>query len=254
MKLHRYTSGILICVPAYGQTVAAQTMEAIYTTCQFLTAQGIKNQLTWMSAADIVEVRNLMLTTWYDHYSSYSHLLFIDSDMGFKPELIRDMLEFNKPLIGTLYARRQATPSTVGVPIGSTSKDIVQGHMLCTGVGMGVTLIHRNVVTEMLKRLPDVNDTVPGVIGKSVPHKLTRFLRAFDPIKEPNLRLSEDFSFCHRWRQCGGEVWANVNHRISHVGPFDFAIRYAGVIESMQEADRKDDDLHADGAGHADAA
>jgi len=246
MSLHKRTSGVLICVPAYGQTVAAQTMEAIYATCQYLTAQGIKNQLTWMSAADIVEVRNLMLTTWYDHYSSYSHLLFIDSDMGFKPELIRDMLMFNKPLIGTLYARRQATPSTVGVPLGSSAKDIVQGHMLCSGVGMGVTLIHRNVVTGMLQHLPDVSDSVPGVIGKAVPHTLTRFLRAFDPIKEPNLRLSEDFSFCHRWRQCGGEVWANVNHRISHVGPFDFAIRYASVIEAMQQHDNASDEAVAE--------
>ena len=32
----------------------------------------------------------------------------------------------------------------------------------------------------------------------------------------------------------GGEIWANVKHRISHVGPFDFAIRYQGIMESNE--------------------
>jgi hypothetical protein len=52
------------------------------------------------------------------------------------------------------------------------------------------------------------------------------------------LRLSEDMSFCYRWiNQCGGEIWANVNHRISHVGPFDYAIRYASILEAKAKAD-----------------
>jgi hypothetical protein len=45
-------------------------------------------------------------------------------------------------------------------------------------------------------------------------------------------------SFCYRWiNQCGGEIWANVNHRISHVGPFDYAIRYASILEAKAKAD-----------------
>jgi len=40
-------------------------------------------------------------------------------------------------------------------------------------------------------------------------------------------RLSEDYAFCHRWRQCGGTVYANVAHEISHVGLHRFAARYS---------------------------
>jgi hypothetical protein len=48
--------------------------------------------------------------------------------------------------------------------------------------------------------------------------------------------LSEDVSFCSRWREgCGGEIWANINHKISHVGPFDFHMRYQGVLEAKAQ-------------------
>jgi hypothetical protein len=54
-----------------------------------------------------------------------------------------------------------------------------------------------------------------------------------------SVRLSEDMSFCYRWiEQCGGEIWANVNHRISHVGPFDYAIRYQGILEAKDEQNK----------------
>jgi hypothetical protein len=45
--------------------------------------EKIPHTLTWVSAADIEDIRNLAVTSWYDGHPEYSHLLFIDSDMGF---------------------------------------------------------------------------------------------------------------------------------------------------------------------------
>lgn len=233
-------SGVLICVPAYGQSVTAQTMESLFSTAQWLTANGINNRLCWFSAADIVEVRNLFLTIWYDTYPGYSHMLFVDADMGFSPHLIRDMLEFNKPLSGTLYAKRQNPPRCVGTLMpGHSTKDVVKGFLPAQDLGCGVMMITRRVVETMLKKWPELSDGVPGVLSQAADFKLTRLIRAFDTIRDGNRRLSEDISFCHRWRECGGEIWANINHRISHVGPFDFAVRYAGILEANEHAQAK---------------
>ena len=30
--------------------------------------------------------------------------------------------------------------------------------------------------------------------------------------------LSEDISFCRRWRQAGGEIWADITSPVVHVG------------------------------------
>jgi hypothetical protein len=37
-------------------------------------------------------------------------------------------------------------------------------------------------------------------------------------------------SFCHRWRQSGGEVWANVRHPVGHIGPHEWLIRYEDYL------------------------
>jgi hypothetical protein len=34
--------------------------------------------------------------------------------------------------------------------------------------------------------------------------------------------LSEDFAFCKRWTDIGGEIWADLDSRLDHVGPSVF--------------------------------
>jgi len=34
--------------------------------------------------------------------------------------------------------------------------------------------------------------------------------------------LSEDFSFCKRWTDMGGEIWADLESRLTHVGTMSF--------------------------------
>jgi hypothetical protein len=34
--------------------------------------------------------------------------------------------------------------------------------------------------------------------------------------------LSEDFAFCKRWTDIGGEIWADLDSRLDHVGPAVF--------------------------------
>jgi hypothetical protein len=34
--------------------------------------------------------------------------------------------------------------------------------------------------------------------------------------------LSEDFAFCKRWTDIGGEIWADIQSSLDHVGPSVF--------------------------------
>jgi hypothetical protein len=115
----------------------------------------------------------------------------------------------------------------------------VKGFLPASYIGAGVMLIKRTMVTEMLEKMPHLIDALPGVLAKATPLPLTRLLRTFNCILREDCQLSEDVSFCERWRQCGGEIWANVNHKISHVGPFDFHMRYGGVLEAKAAAKKR---------------
>lgn len=230
-------TGIYICVPAYEHKMYAETAASIYKTAQFLADKNIHNRMSWYSGADIEDVRNLFITAWYDNYPELSHMLFIDADMGFEPELIRDFIRFDKPLMGVLYAKRKAGPEIVGmVPEGHSVNDIVHGFLRVNAMGCGVMMISRDVITKMLEVMPYLNDPMQSSLMEATPGMgLKRVIRCFDKIRTDNMRLSEDMSFCYRWTACGGELWANVNHKISHVGPFDFAIRYGGVLAAKAE-------------------
>ena len=41
-------------------------------------------------------------------------------------------------------------------------------------------------------------------------------------IAEDGMYLSEDFAFCRRWTDMGGEIWADLGSKLSHVGPMTF--------------------------------
>ncbi len=199
-----------------------------------------------------------------------------DPEYG-KPNLIRDMIRFNKPLVGCFYAKRKSDPEVVGTAEPHTLADVQHGFIKVTGMGCGVMLIHRDVITTMLEKLPHISDRVTSLLARARPDaKISRIVGAFSKLQTDErmlnearinsdllqalgrsedleqsvgawmegiknirlhdgrrLRMSEDMSFCYRWiEQCGGEVWANVNHRINHVGPFDFALRYQGILEA----------------------
>jgi hypothetical protein len=235
-------TGVLIAVPAYEHKMYAETALSIFCAAQFLAEKKIHAKMTWYSGADIEDVRNLFVTAWYDTQPEFSHLLFVDADMGFEPELIRDFIRFDKPLMGVLYAKRKAGPEIVGiVPAGHSIDDVVHGFIRADAVGCGVTMISREVITKMLEVMPYLSDAMPSSLMQATPDmKLKRVIRCFDKIRNETMRLSEDMSFCYRWQACGGEVWANVNHKISHVGPFDFAIRYGGVLAAKAAAQRQD--------------
>lgn len=283
-------SGILVFVPASGQQMMAETAKSLYNLAAYLTGAKIPHTLTWVSAADIEDIRNLAVTSWYDGHPEFSHLLFIDADMGFpcdpdygKPNLIRDMIRFDKPVMGCFYAKRKGEPEVVGTADAHTLADVHHGFLKVTGIGCGVMMIERGVITKMLDTIPHISDRITSLLARGCPDlKLQRIIGAFEKLKTDErmlnearintdllqalgrgeglekatgdwlqaikdnrmhdgrrLRLSEDMSFCWRWiNQCGGEIWANVNHRISHIGPFDYAIRYQGILEAKDEANK----------------
>lgn len=239
-KPSKHVTGVLICVPAFGQMMSAHTAQSLFNLCQFLTFKKIPNTMCWLSAADIAEVRNLVLTKWYDGHPEFSHLLFVDADMEFPIGLVSDMLAFGKPLTGCLYARRQWPAVAVGRTFSTDDSidKVVDGFLRVAGVGAGVLLIARHVVSKMLEKFPDIIDReVSGHPGADTlkASQSARLIRGFDPfVDDRGVKLSEDLAFCERWRRCGGDVWANVNHLIGHIGPFNYAIRYADYLENKK--------------------
>lgn len=230
---------IFICVPAFGQIISATTFLTTHALQQQLAARAIGGGITSMSFPDIAELRAMFMTIWYDTMPQSTHLLFIDADMGFPPDMVLDMIMFDEPIVGAIYAQRKLPISWAGSGTGEPTTERRGNFMLVEGVGMGCTLIRRDAVTKMIEAYPECIDTrlklhpAFETMKSAGAHRLLRFFEKLD-LPERGM-VSEDLSFCLRWNKIGGKVWAAIGYRISHVGPYDFAGRYLDSVEQAAQ-------------------
>src|SRR5436190_9166104 len=97
---------IFCATPDYGQTFYTPCVQSLFKLAVELERRKWSSNLAMISYADIAEGRNVLLTHWFDKTDA-SHLLFVDADMGFEPQLIFDMVDFDKPVVGAVYPKRQ---------------------------------------------------------------------------------------------------------------------------------------------------
>lgn len=231
---------IFIFVPAFGQQITATTFLTTHALRQHLMTKGIGGGISTLSFPDIAELRSMAVTVWYDTMPNSSHILFIDADMGFPPDLVTDMVMFNEGVVGAVYPQRKLPLSWAGSGTGAEATQRKGDFMQVEGVGFGCTLIRRDVITKMIEKYPELIDTrlhlhpAGDTLRQTGTNRLLRFFEKMD-IAERGL-ISEDLSFCIRWRNCGGEVWASIGHRMSHVGPYDYAGRYLDMVEAAATA------------------
>lgn len=228
---------IFIACPAFGYQVNAQTTASLVALTKELAERGIFGGFSVLSFPDIVDLRNVFLSVFFDALDA-THMLFVDADMQFEPELVRDMLNADKPLIGAIYPKKRLPMDWVGSALVPPAEP-ENGLLELQGLGCGVMLIRRDCIEGMIQSGQsevDTNLSGTALNGLLEPHGVKRIIRAFDKITtEDGRKLSEDFSFCWRHRQAGGRVYAAIEHQLTHLGVYPFSARYSDMY-AMKEA------------------
>lgn len=224
---------IFIAMPAFGHIVNSQTTASLIALTRELAARGMFGGFATLSFPDIVDLRNVFTSIWMDGVKA-SHMLFVDADMAFEPELVLDMLLADKPLIGAIYPRKKMPLSWVGSPINPPAEP--EGNLLeLESLGCGVMLIRRDCIENMIEKgTCEVETDLTGtsLTGLLEPHGVKRLIKAFDKCvteDERKYKLSEDYSFCYRHRKAGGKVYACINHTLTHLGIHAFSARYSDM-------------------------
>jgi hypothetical protein len=247
----------MLATPAHGGQVCVGYHQSVVNTLMFFKTEypGIEIEPRTLSMSILPLVRNIFASFILED-ASYTHLLFVDSDMAFSPSLIAKMIAFQKPVVGIIAPRRRFDYKTyfqlgrdlddpltskllaaeyigtgsiarVKGPDGDSTYEIKDGFVRTTGVGTGILLIERSVFETIRERYPEQWVASPGKQGEASGLK-GGLLHCFDPEKgEDGLYPGEDVAFCRRWVDgCGGEVWANVDEFIVHIGQENFIGQY----------------------------
>lgn len=238
---------ICIATPTHGEIFYAPYVTTLFDLMRTFEKKKWPSLFATCAYADVATSRNYLLTRWFDQTDA-SHILFIDADMGFNPKLIADMVRLGKPVVGVIYTKRQVDLARLAqlikkgespnAAIAKAHDFIVRlipgrvpldfnGFMEVAGCGAGILLVHRSAITKMLQKMPQIDNR--GAQRRFPEEEnLKRIICAFDPMSVEDTPLSEDYSFCYRWREiCGGEIWARFDQSVVHIGLHKFSSRYS---------------------------
>jgi len=196
----------------------------------------------------------------------FTHLLFIDADITFQPMSIVRMIHSNKPIVGGAYPKKGIQWDKIYTMLSSSSPEdstssskqfnflqelthdyainfkcdvndhsnvtIENGFMEVAYIATGFMLIQRHVLETMVSRFPELkfkND----VAGYNNQHNTEYFYSLFDCFIDPESKryLSEDYAFCKRWLQVGGEIWLDITCALNHFGSFEFKGNFLKFLE-----------------------
>jgi hypothetical protein len=200
-----------------------------------LSMQRFGTEVVGCAAASIATQRDFLCDRFLK--TNHTHILFVDSDMLFPKHLARRLLSFELPFVGTIYTKREIDLAKViaaakagkpnpeahgytynykALPEGklSTTKD---GLCRIAAIGFGFVLIRRDCLEKMKPNAPVYYS---GFASADV----SGF---FQLIMKENKLVHEDYSFCQRWREVGGEVIAYADADIKHIGTFNFGVPFS---------------------------
>jgi hypothetical protein len=188
----------------------------------------------------ISRARSSIVATFLDNAAA-THLLFVDADIAFEPEQVTRLLGVDKDIAAALYPVKSIDWDGIVARHPQSRETIQQSGLAYVGdfasgsafkseggfataeyAGTGFLLIKRTVFSRLIAAYPETKyKAIHNFLGA---RQSENFYALWDSMIDPETGyyLSEDFSFCRRWRAIGGEIWLDLASRLAHVGPHAF--------------------------------
>lgn len=215
---------ILIAIPAYGGSVCEKTLTGVYETTRDLVRANISVELITVVNDSIIHHMRSNLANFFYHNTDATHLLWVDSDIGFHAEDVRKLIELNTEFACATYPKKTlplryscALPKE-GIVWNESQTAIKAAH-----VGSGFQLLSRRVFERIAARFPELKYSPRSESRQVTPAEQANSYHYYDTYKDKNgLLIGEDYAFCNRFRQAGGTIWLRPDITLAHVGSHVF--------------------------------
>jgi hypothetical protein len=233
---------VMVATPCYGGQATVAYVNSALGLQRSCLERGVKINFNFRTGeALITRARADMVGEFLA--TDATHLLFIDSDIGFAPEQVFRLLAFDADVTAAAYPFKRINwekvrkgaqegrldfealgldyvfyPETTG-PMAARNDFVRVRH---TGTGflmirrpalMRMCEVHSELRYKMAQRTSDL-------LREDGPYSFALFECMIEA--ETGLYLSEDYAFCRRWRDLGGEIWLDIRSALTHHGPHAF--------------------------------
>ena len=235
---------LVVATPCFGGQVSSIYASSIFTLQRALRSMSNVGLTVHMRDGDalITRARANLVTLFLDDPNA-THLLFVDADIGFTPDQVFRLIESGADVVAGVYpikrinwekARRaleSKRPDVLGASLDYVFEiddpdrvTVVRGFTRVRYAGTGFLMIRRHALERMCAHpnyasLQFFREHSHDALTGS-PNRFALFDCMIDA--KSGTYLSEDFAFCRRWTDIGGEIWADLESNLDHVGPSVF--------------------------------
>jgi hypothetical protein len=231
---------LMVATPCYGGAVSSLYHECMMRLMATAVPAGIDiTPVVRPGDSLITRARNELLAQFLS-FPAATHLLFIDADIGFPPEQVRRLLTFDAEFVAAAYplkrvnwesARKHTSANFRPEQVHSYVYQLADPRRIegrndfvkVVYVGNGFMMLRRSALEKMCAAYPKLKYThvhSPTLGAVDPERRYALFECMIDP--ETGTYLSEDYAFCKRWTDIGGEIWVDTKSKLQHVGPVTF--------------------------------
>lgn len=244
----------MIAVPCYDQQVSEPFFMSTIKMAMGFKDLGLQFALSTISDSLITRARNNLVAKFMAN-KAFTHIMFIDADIGFDYEDIIKMLWHEKEIITGSYPIKSIDWKKVmklvndGIDIDELMPkslryvvnpvkgrkgeiEVDNGALKIYDAGTGFMLIKREVIEKMIDEYPELkfkDDT--GSLSDEEKKWTYNFFDAY--IDDDGRLLSEDYGFCRYWQKVGGSVWVDPSIDMLHLGRMKYEGRMIDFLETI---------------------
>src|SRR5581483_9214147 len=232
---------LVVATPCFGGQISVHYAASLLRLQALMRNYGNLNLKVQFKDGDalITRARASLISQFLDDAAA-THLLFIDADIGFEPEQVVRLLQSGADMAAAVYPIKRIdwdrVKSTIATarpnPASASLRYVLEvdnpdavtekgGFVKVRYAGTGFLMVRRAALERMCTQYPQLKFKRDHSYDAAVASE-NRFALFECMIGEDGTYLSEDFAFCKRWTDMGGEIWADLNSRLNHVGPMTF--------------------------------
>ena len=231
---------LVIGTPCYGGMMCTEYTQSLLALKEACLQYDIKMTCIFLGNESLIQRGRNTIAHHFLELEDATHLMFIDADQKFVANDIAKMIKANKDIIGGAVPMKGINWTKVkqGAVLNHPRLDLLtgifnvnklDGHEMKSAdepfqvkhVGTGFMLIKR----EVFEKLKDhVGWYTNGGASVNLKDKVYDFFKVQNVNHE---LLSEDYNFCHIYREHGGTVWVAPWCELGHFGAYCFNGQYA---------------------------
>lgn len=209
----------MIATPTYTGEMHHTYVSSLMAAMVYCLYHKVELELNVVAGASLIQYARNQLVREFLEDETYTHLMWIDADVGFDPRAIMQLLDHGKDVVGGVYPMKCIPIEWPYSPVPGEQTTGLHRAEIMPG---GFLLCSRHAIKTVAEQSLEYWHHMNGMRYRT-PH-------VFDVVLEKDALLGEDVIFCRRLRDAGFDIWCDPNLQFQHSGMFNWRGNLAKAI------------------------